>query len=165
MGKTTSMAATKTKSLAPATSKLTYKEMIQAAIVSLKERAGSSRQALKKYVQTNFNITAHNFDSLFNIALRKGVDTGDFLQPKGASGPVKMAKKLVAAKTAKVTKPEKPKKATTAKKEKAVKAIKAKPPTVKSVKPKAATKKVAKTTKTTKAKPKTEKKAEKTKAT
>nr|BAE44822.1 hypothetical protein [Candida albicans] len=53
----------------------------------------SSRQALKKYVQSNNDIKTANFDSLFNTALRKGVETGDFLQPKGPSGPVKLAKK------------------------------------------------------------------------
>lgn len=51
----------------------------------------SSRQALKKYVQSNNDTKTANFDALFNAALRKGVESGDFLQPKGPSGPVKLA--------------------------------------------------------------------------
>ena len=53
----------------------------------------SSRQALKKYVQSNYDVKTSNFDSLFNTALRKAVASGDFLQPKGPSGPVKLAKR------------------------------------------------------------------------
>lgn len=52
-----------------------------------------SRQAIKKYVQANNDVKAVNFDALFNAALRRGVESGDFLQPKGPSGPVKLAKK------------------------------------------------------------------------
>lgn len=46
----------------------------------------NSRQSLKKYVKANYNIqTASDvmFDSLFNRALKKGVETGHFVQPKG----------------------------------------------------------------------------------
>ncbi|KAF3763096.1 hypothetical protein M406DRAFT_235247, partial [Cryphonectria parasitica EP155] len=54
-----------------------------------------SRQSLKKYVKANNNITATDsmFDSLFNRALKTGVEKGVFLQPKGASGGTKLAKK------------------------------------------------------------------------
>jgi len=34
----------------------TYREMISAAIVNLKERNGSSRQAIKKYIHANFKV-------------------------------------------------------------------------------------------------------------
>jgi histone H1/5 len=37
---------------------------------------------------------------LFNKALKSGVEKGDFAQPKGASGPVKIAKKEAAEKKA-----------------------------------------------------------------
>ncbi|ODQ63271.1 hypothetical protein NADFUDRAFT_48166 [Nadsonia fulvescens var. elongata DSM 6958] len=74
------------------TSKLSYKDMIKSAIAELKERNGSSRHALKKYLQAHYDITSGNFDSLFNMAIRKGVDAGDFVQPKGASGPLKINK-------------------------------------------------------------------------
>ena len=43
--------------------------------------------ALKKYVKANNNITASDtmFDSLFNRALKSGVEKGVFAQPKGTS--------------------------------------------------------------------------------
>jgi hypothetical protein len=44
-----------------------------------------SRAALKKYVKANNKITAADnmFDSLFNRAIRSGVEKGVFAQPKG----------------------------------------------------------------------------------
>jgi len=44
-----------------------------------------SRQSLKKYVKANNNLTVTDamFDSLFNKALRNGVEKGVFEQPKG----------------------------------------------------------------------------------
>lgn len=44
-----------------------------------------SRVALKKYVKANnkINLTDSMFDSLFNRALKAGVDKGIFAQPKG----------------------------------------------------------------------------------
>ncbi|RYC60032.1 hypothetical protein CHU98_g6182 [Xylaria longipes] len=61
----------------------------------LKDRTGSSRQSLKKYVKANNTITATDnmFDSLFNKALKAGVDKGIFEQPKGPSGTTKLSKK------------------------------------------------------------------------
>lgn len=46
-----------------------------------------SRQSLKKYVRANNNITVSDnmFDSLFNKALKAGVEKGVFEQPKGMS--------------------------------------------------------------------------------
>ncbi|KAK2757916.1 hypothetical protein FQN54_004322 [Arachnomyces sp. PD_36] len=96
-----------------------YREMIKDAILNLKERNGSSRQALKKYIQSNNKInvaTSNAFDSQFNKAIKAGVEKGEFFQPKGPSGTVKLAKKEPAPKAA--AKPAaKPaaKKATTAK--------------------------------------------------
>jgi hypothetical protein len=45
----------------------------------------TSRQSLKKYVKANNNISVTDkmFDSLFNKALKNGVDKGVFEQPKG----------------------------------------------------------------------------------
>jgi len=46
----------------------------------------NSRQAIKKYVKANNKITITSeaqFDSMFNKALKSGVDKGDFTQPKG----------------------------------------------------------------------------------
>ena len=44
-----------------------------------------SRQSLKKYVRANNAITVSDnmFDSLFNKALKNGVEKGKFEQPKG----------------------------------------------------------------------------------
>lgn len=45
----------------------------------------TSRVALKKYVRANNKITVSDtmFDSLFNRALKAGVEKGVFAQPKG----------------------------------------------------------------------------------
>ncbi|KAI9843564.1 MAG: hypothetical protein M1837_006240 [Sclerophora amabilis] len=115
------------KAAAPA-SHASYKDMIKEAILNLKERNGSSRQAIKKYVQANNTINAASpsiFDSQFNRALKAGVENDDFAQPKGPSGTVKLVKKehkpAAAKSTAKkpassTTKTAAPKKATTTKK-------------------------------------------------
>ncbi|CAG8147597.1 unnamed protein product, partial [Penicillium nalgiovense] len=73
-----------------------HTDMIKDAIISLKERNGSSRQAIKKYVQSNnkINVTSQSvFDSQFNKAIKAGVEKNEFTQPKGPSGPLKLAKK------------------------------------------------------------------------
>ncbi|CAI7606121.1 unnamed protein product [Penicillium discolor] len=80
-----------------------YRDMIKDAIISLKERNGSSRQAIKKYVQSNnkINVTSQSvFDSQFNKAIKAGVEKNEFTQPKGPSGPLKLAKKDVPVKAA-----------------------------------------------------------------
>ncbi|KAL1851917.1 hypothetical protein Plec18170_006220 [Paecilomyces lecythidis] len=110
-----------------------YRDMIKDAILSLKERNGSSRQSIKKYVQNNnkINITSQAaFDAQFNKAIKAGVEKGEFTQPKGPSGPVKLAKKepakpaaKPAAKKATAAKPA-AKKASTKKTEKAEKPAK-----------------------------------------
>lgn len=72
----------------------TYKDMITKAITSLNNGKGSSRVALKKYIKDNYsNISASHFDHLFNSAIRKGVESGLFSQPKGPAGVVKVSKK------------------------------------------------------------------------
>lgn len=85
-----------------------YQDMITQAIVTLKDRNGSSRQSLKKFVKANNNLSVTDamFDSLFNKALRAGVEKGIFEQPKGASGGTKLAKKAAVKKESdKVKKP------------------------------------------------------------
>jgi len=75
----------------------TYEDMIKDAILNLKDRKGSSRPSLKKYVQANNQTaTGPTFDKLFNNALSKGVAKGLFAQPKGPSGAVKLAKPAAA---------------------------------------------------------------------
>ncbi|CAH2446938.1 Histone H1 [Komagataella phaffii CBS 7435] len=83
--------ATRTSKKAVADSKISYKDMITNAILSLKERTGSSRQAIKKHVLANYPVGT-NFDSQFNLTLRRNVAAGYFKQPKGPSGPVKLNK-------------------------------------------------------------------------
>ncbi|KAJ5819768.1 Histone H1 [Penicillium riverlandense] len=90
------------KKAAP-TAHSSYRDMIKDAIVNLKERNGSSRQAIKKYVTANnkLNVASQaTFDAQFNKAIKAGVEKGEFTQPKGPSGPVKLAKKDTAAKPA-----------------------------------------------------------------
>ncbi|RDA91863.1 hypothetical protein CP533_3685 [Ophiocordyceps camponoti-saundersi (nom. inval.)] len=86
----------------PATAKsgpthASYQDMITDAIVNLKDRNGSSRPQLKKYVKANnqLNVSDNMFDALFNKALKNGVEKGIFAQPKGPSGGTKLAKKKV----------------------------------------------------------------------
>ncbi|KAG2421529.1 hypothetical protein HFD88_005504 [Aspergillus terreus] len=120
-----------------------YRDMIKDAILNLKERNGSSRQSIKKYVQANNKIataSSNAFDVQFNKAIKVGVEKGEFTQPKGPSGPVKLAKKEAAPKpaakkTAPATKAAPKKTAAAAKK------------TEKAEKPKAATKKATTTKK------------------
>lgn len=72
-----------------------YKELIAEGLAALKERKGSSRPALKKFIKENYPIvgSTSNFDLYFNNAIKKGVETGDFEQPKGPAGALKLAKK------------------------------------------------------------------------
>lgn len=62
-----------------------YSEMISQAIVSLKERTGSSRAAILKYILDNFNVggnpTAVN--AHIKLALKRGVANGTLKQVKG----------------------------------------------------------------------------------
>ncbi|APA14007.1 hypothetical protein sscle_12g087770 [Sclerotinia sclerotiorum 1980 UF-70] len=106
-----------------------YQDMIIDAIINLKERNGSSRIQLKKYLKANNKINASDsmFDSLFNRALKAGVAKEVFIMPKGSSGTVKLAPK------AKKAPADKPKKAATEKK------TTEKKPAVKKAAPKKAT--------------------------
>ncbi|EJS41422.1 hho1p [Saccharomyces arboricola H-6] len=72
-----------------------YKELIVEGLAALKERKGSSRPALKKFIKENYPLvgSTSNFDLYFNNAIKKGVETGDFEQPKGPAGTLKLAKK------------------------------------------------------------------------
>ncbi|CAH0037742.1 unnamed protein product [Clonostachys solani] len=112
--------ATKKAAAAPKAkaSHASYQDMIIDAIVNLKDRNGSSRQSLKKYVKANnqLNLVSDKmFDSLFNKALKNGVDKDIFEQPKGPSGGTKLAKKKVEPKKEKKAAPA-PKKETVVKK-------------------------------------------------
>lgn len=56
-----------------------------------------SRQAIKKYVKSNNKVkftSEAQFDSMFNRALKAGVEKGDFAQPKGTSPALPVATRL-----------------------------------------------------------------------
>ena len=139
-----------------------YIDMVKAAIGSLKEKTGSSKQAILKYILANYkvgdNVTSVN--SHLRTALKSGVAKGFLKQTKGtgASGSFKLGEKPKAEKkpkAKKVTKPKaakpkkaaaKPKKAAAPKKEGADKKKVAKPKKAKTPK-KAAKKSPKKVTK------------------
>ncbi|PYI14583.1 hypothetical protein BO99DRAFT_394457 [Aspergillus violaceofuscus CBS 115571] len=146
--KATSTGATKKSG----SSHASYRDMIKDAILNLKERNGSSRQSVKKYVLANNKIAPASqaaFDSQFNKAIKAGVEKGEFTQPKGPSGPVKLAKKEAAPKPAKASAKTATKKTAAKKSEKAEKSDKAEK-TEKAEKPKSTTKKATGTTTTKK---------------
>lgn len=130
-----------------------YTEMIAAAVGSLKERGGSSRQAILKYIVKQYNVGKDErvVNQHLKMALRAGVKKGALKQSKGsgASGSFRLGDKAAPKKTAvakkpkaagavakKVKKAKSPKKAKTPKSP--AKAKKAKKPVVaKAKKPKA----------------------------
>ncbi|XP_065643188.1 histone H1-delta-like isoform X2 [Hydra vulgaris] len=76
-----------------------YKAMIVDAINSLKERKGSSRQAIAKHLKAN-NKVCDNVDSQMKINLKRMVIAVELVQVKGvgASGSFRIAAKPKAAK-------------------------------------------------------------------
>lgn len=124
----------------PASNHPKYIDMVVEAIKALKERSGSSRIAILKYIIANFDVR-DNCNPHVKLALKRGVITGTLLQPKGvgASGSFKLNKKVDE---------KKPKTTVAATKKKTVvkKTIKKKTPTKKAKKsttPKKAAKKPA----------------------
>merc|ERR1712226_372243 len=128
-----------------------YSEMIKQAVSALKERGGSSRQAILKYICKNFKVVSDEskVNTHLKLALRAGVKNNSLKHAKGsgASGSFKLgeaAKKVAKPKKAKKPKAAKPKKAKTPKKKaaakpkaKADKPKKAKSPKKAAAKPKA----------------------------
>merc|ERR1712064_129476 len=115
-----------------------YSVMIAAAITALKDRTGSSRQAILKYICANYKVDAAKAAVQIRLALKRGV----------AKGALKMARASgKGAGSYKVVKAEKPKKVKKAKKPKAKKPKKVKkakkPAAKKAKKPKKAAKKPA----------------------
>merc|ERR1712018_630070 len=108
-----------------------YSVMIAAAITALKDRTGSSRQAILKYICANYKVDAAKAAVQVRLALKRGV----------AKGALKMARASgKGAGSYKVVKVEKPKKAKKPKKPKAKKPKKAKKPAKKPATKKAAKK-------------------------
>ncbi|ESO85337.1 hypothetical protein LOTGIDRAFT_207166 [Lottia gigantea] len=128
-----------------------YSDMIRAAVTALKERGGSSRQAILKYILANYNVgkDSKTVNNHLKLALRAGVKNGKLKQSKGtgASGSFRLGeskaekkpktKKVAAKKPATTKKPKSPKKSPA----KVKKAAKPKVTKKKSPKKKAAAKK------------------------
>ncbi|XP_071961673.1 late histone H1-like [Antedon mediterranea] len=118
----------------------TYIDMISAAIGALKERNGSSRQAIAKYILANYKVDPANMKTHLRMALKRGVESNKLVQPKGtgASGSFKLNQAAAKADAAAKAKKEKAKKKAVADKEK--KATKTKKPAAKKAKKPAAKK-------------------------
>ena len=69
--------------------------MVVAAIGGLKERSGSSKQAVLKYIQANYKGINDSANTHVKLALKKGVAGGTLKQVKGtgASGSFKVGEK------------------------------------------------------------------------
>ncbi|XP_056019798.1 histone H1-delta-like [Ostrea edulis] len=105
-----------------------YIDMIKAALGSLKERGGSSRQAILKHLMANYKVgnDVNSINAHLKMALKNGVKKDALKQAKGkgASGSFKLGDKPKAEqkpKAKKVAKPKaaKPRKAAAAKPKKA----------------------------------------------
>ncbi|CAG8696204.1 14877_t:CDS:2, partial [Funneliformis caledonium] len=71
-----------------------YEVMIQEAIVTLNERKGSSRQAIKNYILTTYKLPDNNLtNKRLRLAVKKGVNNGLLFFPNGPSGTIKLIKK------------------------------------------------------------------------
>lgn len=85
---------TKSKPSHPPTS-----EMVNSAIKNLKERGGSSLQAIKKYVSANYKVDAEKLSPFIKKYLKSAVASGGLVQTKGkgASGSFKLSSGAAAA--------------------------------------------------------------------
>ncbi|XP_004589576.2 histone H1.0 [Ochotona princeps] len=70
-----------------------YSDMIVAAIQAEKNRGGSSRQSIQKYIKNHYKV-GENADSQIKLAIKRLVTTGVLKQTKGvgASGSFRLAK-------------------------------------------------------------------------
>jgi hypothetical protein len=67
--------------------------MVANAIKSLKERGGSSLQAIKKYIAANYKVDSEKLSPFIKKYLKAAVVSGELVQTKGkgASGSFKLA--------------------------------------------------------------------------
>ena len=90
-----------------------FNEMVESAMSSLKERKGSSRAAILKYISDNYKLGTNDkkINSNLKTCLRNGVSNGLLYQVKGtsATGSLKIAVKAKPVKKV-VNKPVAPKK-------------------------------------------------------
>ena len=129
-------AAAKAKKPAKPSTHPKFSEMIVAAVTALKEKKGSSIQAIKKYILANYKVEDKAVATFVKGNLKRMVDSGALKQVKGtgASGSFKLAEKPKAVKKPAAKKATKsPKKA--AKKPAAKKTATKKPAAKKAAKP------------------------------
>merc|ERR1739838_120816 len=110
-------AAPKAKKAAAPAAHPKYSVMIAAAIEALKDRTGSSRQAILKYICANYTVDAKKAETQLRLSLKRGVAAGSLKMAKEkgkGAGCYKLADKVK-----------------TPKAKKAVKAVKAKKPVAK----------------------------------
>ncbi|OTF75579.1 hypothetical protein BLA29_007317 [Euroglyphus maynei] len=104
--------------------------MVQAAIKDLKERNGSSLQAIKKYIQAHYSVDIEKLTPFVRKYLKSSVVKGELVQAKGkgASGSFKLTKtnknESGEKKPKKVAKPKSAKPKSTSSKPKTVKEAK-----------------------------------------
>ncbi|KAK9878249.1 hypothetical protein WA026_021265 [Henosepilachna vigintioctopunctata] len=95
-------------------------DMVNNAIKGLKERSGSSLQAIKKYIATNYKVDPVKFAPFIKKYLNSAVQSGSLVRTKGkgASGSFKLAASGAPGQSK--TKTVKPRKAAGDKKRKSV---------------------------------------------
>ena len=131
-----------------------YRDMVKAAILGLKQRGGSSRQAIAKYIAGHYKI-GDNSNVHLRLAIKRALASGMLVSPAKHSGTFRLApeakkpkatpkKKKVTAKKPSAKKAKKPKKKAAPKKKATTK--KAKKPATKTKNKKPAAKKPAKKT-------------------
>ncbi|KAK0533953.1 hypothetical protein OC842_002797 [Tilletia horrida] len=93
-------AAASTSSSKPTYMDMVRSDAIREAIIHAfdnGEKKGVSRQALKSFLQEKYDVDMESnvCKAALKKALDKGMDTGEFVQPNGPSGKIKMAAKTV----------------------------------------------------------------------
>lgn len=75
-------------------------EMVNNAIKEMKERSGSSLQAIKKYIAAQYKVDAEKLAPFIRKYLKSAVESGALIQTKGkgASGSFKLESKSAASK-------------------------------------------------------------------
>lgn len=78
-------------------------EMVNSAIKELKERSGSSLQAIKKYIAAQYKVDAEKLAPFIRKYLKSAVESGALIQTKGkgASGSFKLESKSSSGASAK----------------------------------------------------------------
>ncbi|KZC12849.1 PREDICTED: late histone H1-like [Dufourea novaeangliae] len=86
-------AKSKAKSERPKSSHPPTSEMVNAAIKELKDRKGSSLQAIKKYIASTYKVDGEKLAPFIKRYLKSAVTTGAVVQTKGkgASGSFKLS--------------------------------------------------------------------------